>query len=89
MTAGAGLDGDAKRFAGLGQPLAAIAEIAQGSPLEAAAGKLMQYGNDALGVMLVGWRDIDRQWEAVLIDRKMDLDAFDLSATMLSPSCWH
>jgi hypothetical protein len=48
MTASAGLDGDAKRFASLGQPLAAIAEIAQGGSFE--AGKLMQYGNDALAV---------------------------------------
>ncbi len=31
VTAGAGLDGDAKRLASLGQPLTAIAEIAQGS----------------------------------------------------------
>ena len=33
VTAGAGLDGDAKRLAGLGQPLAPVAEIAQGCPL--------------------------------------------------------
>ena len=51
MTAGAGLDGDAKCLASLGQPLAPIAEIAQGCPLEAAAGKLMQHWDDALAVM--------------------------------------
>ena len=82
MAAGAGLDGDAKRLAGLGQPLTAIAEIAQGSPLEAAAGKLMQHRDDALAVMPVRRRDIDRQREAVLIDREMDLDALDLLAAI-------
>ncbi len=41
MTTGAGLYGDSKRLADLGQPLAALAEIAQGCSLEAAAGKLM------------------------------------------------
>src|SRR5215211_5283272 len=82
MTASTGLDGDAKRLAGLGQPLAAIAEIAQGGPLEAAAGKLMQHRDDALAVMPVGRRDGDRQRKAVLIDRKMDLDALDLLAAI-------
>ena len=66
MTAGAGLDGDAKRFASLGQPLTAIAEIAQGCSLEAAAGKLMQHRDDALAVMPVCRGDIDRQREAVI-----------------------
>src|SRR4051812_42367073 len=54
---GAGLEGDAKRLAGFGQPLAPIAEIAQGGPLE--AGKLMRHRNDALAIMLVGRRDVD------------------------------
>ena len=81
MTAGAGLDGDAERL-GFGQPLAAIAEIAQGCPLEAAAGKLMQHRDDALAVMPVGRRDIDRQREAVLVHREMDFDAFDLLAAV-------
>src|SRR3954449_12351250 len=48
MATGAGLDGDAECLAGFGQPLAAIAEIAQGGPLEAAAGKLMQHRDDTL-----------------------------------------
>src|SRR5690242_14376033 len=78
MTAGAGLDGDAERLAGLGQPMAAIAEIAQGSPLEAAAGKLMQHRDDALAVMDIRRRDGDRQRKAVLVHREMDLDALDL-----------
>ena len=82
MTAGAGLDGDAKRLAGFGQPLAAIAEIAQGCSLEAAAGKLMQHRDDTLAVMPVCRRDVDRQREAVLIDREMDLDALDLLAAI-------
>jgi hypothetical protein len=65
VTAGTGLDGDAKRLADLGQPLASIAEIAQGCSLEAAAGKLMQHRNDALAVMDIRRRDVDRQREAV------------------------
>src|SRR5918994_258412 len=54
VTAGAGLEGDAERLAGLGQPLAPVAEIAQGGPLEAPTGKLMQLRDDALAVMHVG-----------------------------------
>ena len=82
MTAGAGLEGDAERFAGLGQPLSPIAEIAQGCSLEAAAGKLMQHRDDALAVMPVGRRDGDRQRKAVFIDREMDFDALDLLAAI-------
>ena len=82
VTTGAGLDGDAKRFAGLGQPLTPVAEIAQGCSLEAAAGKLMQHRDNALAVMPVGWRDMDRQREAVFIHGEMDLDAFDLLAAI-------
>src|SRR5688572_18567253 len=82
MPTGAGLDGDAKRLAGLGQPLTAIAEIAQGGSLEAAADKLMQHRDDALAVMPVGRQDVDRQWEAVLIDREMDLEALDFLAAV-------
>src|SRR5687768_2748476 len=66
VTAGAGLDGDAKRLAGLGQPLAPIAEIAQGCPLEATTGKLMQHRDDALAVMPVGRQDVDRQRETII-----------------------
>jgi hypothetical protein len=65
MAAGTGLDGDAKRLAGLGQPLAAIAEIAQGCSFEAAADKLMQHRDDTLAVMPVCRRDVDRQWETL------------------------
>ena len=82
MAAGAGLDGDAERLAGFGQPFAPVAEIAQGGPLEASAGKLMQHRDDALAVMHVCRGDIDRQREAVLVDRKMDLDALDLLAAI-------
>jgi hypothetical protein len=42
----------------------------------------MQHRDDALAVMPVCRRDIDRQREAVLVDRKMDLDAFDLFAAV-------
>ncbi len=66
MTTGAGLDGEAKRLASLGQPLPSIAEIAQRGPLEAAAGKLMQHRDDALAVMDIRRRDVDRQREAVI-----------------------
>src|SRR5690242_12306263 len=72
MATGAGLDGDAECLAGLGQPLAAIAEITQGGPFEAAAGKLMQHRDDALVVMHIRRQDVDRQREAVLIDSEMD-----------------
>ena len=82
MTAGAGLDGDAERFASLGQPLTAIAEIAQGCSLEAAAGELMQHRDDAFAVMDIRRRDVDRQREAILIDREMDFDALDLLAAI-------
>src|SRR4051812_34841052 len=80
MAAGAGLDGDAERLAGFGQPLAPIAEIAQGSPLE--AGKLMQHRDDALAVMDIRRRDGDRQRKAVLVHGEMDLDALDLLAAV-------
>ena len=82
MAAGAGLEGDAERLAGLGQPLAAIAEIAQGRPLEAAAGKLMQHWDDALAVMDVCRRDGDRQRETILVHGEVDLDALDLLAAI-------
>src|SRR4051812_42067272 len=67
VTAGAGLEGDAERLAGFGQPLAPVAEIAQGCPLEAAAGKLTQHRDDTFAVMDIRRRDVDRQREAVLV----------------------
>ena len=66
MTAGAGLDSDAKRLTDLGQPLPSIAEIAQGCSLEAAAGKLMQHRDDALAVMDIRRRDVDRRGKPYL-----------------------
>ena len=44
---GAGLDGDAKSLARIGQPLAPISEKPGRSP-EPAAGKLMRHWDDAL-----------------------------------------
>src|SRR3954453_11636583 len=82
VTAGAGLEGDAERLAGFGQALAAIAEIAQGRPLEAAAGKLTQHRDDTFAVMDIRRRDGDRLRETVLVDREMDLDALDLLAAI-------
>jgi hypothetical protein len=41
------LDRNAERLAGLGQPLAAVAEIAESWALEAAIGELTQHRNDS------------------------------------------
>ena len=82
VPAGAGFDGDAERLAGLGQPLAPIAEITQGCPLEAAVGKLTQHRDNAPAVMPVCWRDVDRQRETILVHGEMDLDAFDFLAAI-------
>ena len=46
----------------------------------------MQHRDDALAVMPVGRRDVDRQREAVFIDGEMDLDALDLLAAIASAS---
>src|SRR3954469_18243188 len=80
MAAGAGLEGDAECLAGLGQPLAPVAEITQGCPFE--AGKLMQHWDDALAVMDVCRRDGDRQRETILVHGEVDLDALDLLAAV-------
>jgi hypothetical protein len=42
----------------------------------------MQHRDDALAVMSVCRRDVDRQRKAVFVDRKMDLDALDLFAAI-------
>ncbi len=42
----------------------------------------MQHRDDALAVMPVCRRDMDRQREAVLVDRKMDFDALNLFAAI-------
>ena len=42
----------------------------------------MQHRDDALAVMPVRWRDIDRQREAVLVHGEMDFDALDLLAAI-------
>jgi hypothetical protein len=77
MATGTGFDDDSERLAGIGQPLTAIAEVTQGSSLEAAAGQLVQHRDDALAVMPVGRRDVDRQRKAVLIDfDEMDVPPF-------------
>jgi len=44
-------DGDAERLPGFGQALAAIAEVADGRPLEAAAGNRSRDRDDAFGVV--------------------------------------
>lgn len=82
VAAGAWFDGDAKRLAGLGQPLTATDEIAQRCSFGTTAGKLMQHWEDTLVVMPVCWRDVDRQREAVLVHRDMKLDALDFLAAV-------
>src|SRR3954465_5450892 len=52
--------------------------ITQSCSFETAAGKLMQHRDDALAVMDIRRRNGDRQREAVLVHREMDLDALDL-----------
>ena len=42
----------------------------------------MQHWDNALAVMDIRWRDVDRQREAVFIDCEMDLDALDLLAAI-------
>src|SRR3954454_22591617 len=76
------LDGDAERLTDPGQALAAVAEIAQGRSAEPAVGQLAQHRDDALGIVGVGWRDLDRQRDAILLDRHLDLDAADLLAAI-------
>src|SRR5208283_2215619 len=77
-----GLDRDTECLAGLGQPLAPIAEIPQCRALEAAIGELTQNRNDGFGVMAVRRRDIDRQRDAVFLNGHLDLDAADLLAAI-------
>jgi hypothetical protein len=60
-TARNGLDRDAECLAGLGQQLAAVAEVPRGGPPKAAIGEFTQNRDDGFGVMAVRWCDIDRQ----------------------------
>src|SRR4051794_22352299 len=80
--AGNGLDGDAERVTGFRQPLAPIAEIAEGWAVEAAIGKFTQNRHDTLRVVPVRRRDIDRQRDGVFVDGHLDLDAADLLAAV-------
>src|SRR3954465_4763418 len=80
--AGDGLDGDAECLTRLGQASAPIAEIAEGWAVEAAMGKFTQNRHDTLRVVAVRRRDIDRQRDAVFVDRHLDLDAADLLAAV-------
>src|SRR5689334_12406276 len=80
--AGNGLDSDAKRLTGLGQPLAPIAKIAERRPVEATRGERAQDRHDPFGVMAVHRRNINRQRDAVFVNRDMDLDAADLLAAI-------
>src|SRR3954452_23282361 len=79
---GNGLDADAERLTDLGQPLAPVAEVAERRTFEATLGERAQDRHDPFGVMPVRRRDIDRQRDAVLVDRNMDLDAADLLAAI-------
>jgi hypothetical protein len=82
-----GLDGDAKCLTGLGQPLASVAEITQRRTLEAVRGRRAQDRHDALRVMPVRRRDVDRQRDGILVDRDSDLDAADLLAALEATRC--
>jgi hypothetical protein len=42
----------------------------------------MQHRDDALAVVGIGRRDINRQREAILVHREMDFDALDLLAAI-------
>src|SRR5208283_3715458 len=76
------LDGDAERLAGLGQPLAPVAEIPQRRTLEASLGEFAQNREDAFRVMPVCRRNVDSQGNAVFVHGDMDLDALDLLSTV-------
>src|SRR5207302_653887 len=80
--AGNGLDADAECLTGLGQPLAPIAEVAARRTFEATRGERAQNRHDPFGVMAVRRRDIDRQRNAVFLNRDLDLDATDLLAAI-------
>src|SRR3954469_23179661 len=67
--AGNGRDADADCLTGLGQPLAPIAEVAERRTFEAILGERAQNRHDPPAVMAVRRRDLDRQWDAVLVHR--------------------
>ena len=77
-----GLDGNSQLLPRFGQTLAPVAEVAQRRSPEAFAGELAEHRDDALRIMHVGWRDVDRQRDAVLIDAQVNLDAVDLLAAI-------
>jgi len=49
---------------------------------EAFAGELAEHRDDTFRIMHVGWRDVDRQRDTVLIDAQVNLDAVDLLAAI-------
>src|SRR3954454_22131489 len=73
-----GLDGNAELPACLGQTLAAVAEVAQRRSPETLAREFAEHRDDSFRIMHVGWRDVDRQRDAVLVDAQVNLDAVDL-----------
>ena len=64
-TARNGLDRDAECLTGLGQPLAAVAEVPHGWPPKAAIGEFTLNRDNGFGVMAIRRCDIDRQMDAV------------------------
>ena len=80
-----GLDGNVESLTGFGQPLAPIAEVAERRTFEATHGKRARSQHDPFAVMPVRRRDIDRQRDAVFVDRNMDLDAANLLAACQFP----
>ena len=77
-----GLDCNTELPACLGQTLAPVAEVAQRRSPEAFAGELAEHRDDTFRIMHVGWRDVDRQRDAVLVDAEVNLDAVDLLAAI-------
>src|SRR5690349_23246153 len=64
-----GLDADAERLTDFGRPLAPAAEVAKRRTFGAIVGKPAQDRHDPFGVVPVRRRDLDRQRDAVLVDR--------------------
>ncbi|HYH40041.1 MAG TPA: FkbM family methyltransferase [Azospirillum sp.] len=63
----------------------AIAEVTNGRSLETVPSDLPQDWDDAVGVVHVRWRSIDRQRNAALLHREIDLHAADLLAAVHAP----
>jgi hypothetical protein len=77
-----GIDGDAEFLPRFGQTLAPVAEVAQRGSPEPLTGEITQYRHDAFCVVDIGWLDIDRQRDAILVDAQVNFDPVDLLAAI-------